>query len=102
MENADFALERTLNFRRAGMLKQGKVTIGGIKFSTDENKWACRVAIDYLWPEPVWLHAEDALEAFRECLLFASDVILGSTEDGWSVWWREEGDHGGLFYFISQ
>lgn len=99
MDDFDFKVERTLSFRHSDTVRQGKVSIGGMTFSPEQQKWACRVSVDYLWSEPVWLHGEDALDAFRLCLLFASDLILGSTEKGWTVWWREEGDHGGFFYF---
>ncbi len=99
MDNLDFQIERTLNFKHSGQIRQGKVRIGGIKFVADQQKWACGVSIDYLFPEPLWLHGDDGLDAFRLCLLFSSDSILGYAEKGWSIWWQKEGDHGGFFYY---
>jgi len=99
MADLEFQIERTLTFKHSGKRKQGKVKIGGIRFVADQQKWACRVSIDYLFPESAWLHGDDPLDAFRLCLLFSSDAILGCAEKGWSIWWHREGDHGGFFYY---
>jgi hypothetical protein len=96
MEDLDFKFERVLTFRHSEEVRQGKAAIGGMRFLVDRQKWECRVSLDYLLPEPLWPEGADQLEAFRICLFILSETILGATEQGWSVWWQREGDHGGF------
>ena len=99
MLDANFKIERVLNFRHAGEVRQGKATIGGIRLAPDRKQWLCDVSIDYLGEETVTVQGDDPLDAFNHCLFFLSEVILGGTEHGWSVWWQIEGDHGGFVVY---
>lgn len=94
METADFKIERALTFKRASEIRKGKATISNVRFSDDHMGWLCDASIDYLEANTVTFEGDDALQAINHSLFFFSEVILGATEGGWSVWWQEEGDHG--------
>lgn len=96
MQETTFSFERVLNFRHDREVRQGKATIGNLRFASDRGLWLCDVYIDYLFRETVTMEGDDALQAFTRCLDFLSDIILGATEQRWSVWWQAEGDHGGF------
>jgi hypothetical protein len=100
MKDIEFQMERVLTFKQSGKTRQGKASVGGVKFDPKEGKWTCRVSTDYLWQEPAWVQGEDPLDAFRTCLFVLSELILGNTENGWSVWWKQEGDHGDFMEYV--
>ena len=94
MSDFDFQIERTLNFRHAGVTRQGYVRIGGMKYFPDRQRWGCQVSMDFLFTEPVWIEGEDQLDALRVSLLTLKEIVLGAKKAGWSVWWIAEFDDG--------
>jgi len=95
MERFDFVFERELNFRFGDKVEKGLMTVGRVEKLNDQ-RWVCYWSIAYINPERAKIYGEDSLQAATRCLNFLSNLIKGHEEDGWKVWWRYEGDHGGL------
>jgi len=60
------------------------------------NKWACWYSIPVIHPEPGRMYGQDALEAFDNTLRFVRNLIHGSIEDGFQIWWQDKDDKGGF------
>ncbi len=92
MGNVLFDRPIHLNFRDKAI--DGKIVIKTPVFVAD-NKWRCDLEMSLLLENShVW--GLDPLYAFYCALFLLRQVVEGSCEDGWEIWWREKGDFAGL------
>jgi hypothetical protein len=98
MNTLPFKLERELHFRIGGRPSTGKLCVGGIRWLEDKQKWACDWSLAHVHPEDGRIYGADPLDALTKTLDFISSLIRGSEDDGLVIWWKVEGDHGGLTF----
>ncbi|MGZ4972389.1 MAG: hypothetical protein ACXWDN_06475 [Limisphaerales bacterium] len=98
MNTQDFKLERDLHFRIRGQPSTGKLLVGGVSWVEEKKKWACAYSLAHVVPEGGRIYGDDPLDAVSKTLDFLSSLIRGSEDDGLVVWWKVEGDHGGLSF----
>jgi hypothetical protein len=92
----DFRLERIIHVRRGERESSGPLTIGPIRWLPERQSWACFWSIHGIHPEEAKLYGEDPIQALDITLAFLSNLIHGSIEDGYQMWWLDEGDACGL------
>jgi hypothetical protein len=97
-----FWMERKLRFRMAGELVEGTMSIGDLQWKADKQKWACHWSVPFVHPETGMTYGADPLDALLRAMDFLSVLLRGSEEDGLDVFWREEGDHAGLVFPLSE
>ena len=107
MEEADltfpgFRLERKLHFRIGGEWAEGILSIGDLQWKADEQRWVCHWSVSFVHPEIGKTHGADPLDAFLKAVDFLSVLMRGSEDDGLEVSWKEEGDHAGLVFPLSE
>ena len=83
-------VRRKLHFSFRGKHRTGFVTIGSI-FQKSNGVWACRCRIAVILHRAANTYGEDPLQALTLCLKFVRDLIRGSEEDGWEIWWLGKG-----------
>ena len=97
-----FRLERELRFKITGELVKGTLSIGDLQWNDDKQKWACHWSVTFVHPETGVTYGADPLDAFLRAMDFLSILMRGSEEDGLDVYWKEEGDHSGLVFPLSE
>lgn len=89
----EFRLERTIRVRRGvGPETAGPLTVGPIRWLPERRRWACYWSIHVIHPEEARLYGDDPMQALDRTLEFIGNLIRGSIEDGFEMWWRFEGD----------
>lgn len=89
-------LTRTLHFRFGGEVVDGELAFKRLEFQREKNRWACVWSLAFVHPEEGRIYGHDALEALTKCIEFVTNLVQHSERDGLIVWWKAEGDHGGL------
>ena len=79
-----------------GETTKGVLWIGNLEPLSD-GRWRCGYSIPVINPEVFALKGDDALQAFDRTMRFVRDLIIGSVEDGFQIWWRNPGDFGGFY-----
>jgi hypothetical protein len=92
----DLGLVRVLQFRIRGEVTEGLLQISRLEFLPERRQWACYWSLAFVHPEEAKIYGSDAMEALSQGLDFISNLVRGSERDGLQVWWKTEGDHGGL------
>jgi len=98
MNTIEFRLERELHFRIDGEYSTGKLFVGDLTWQEDKRRWACHWSLAHVHPEVGRIYGADPLAALTATLDFLSGLIGGSEADGLVVWWKIDGDHGGLVF----
>ena len=98
MDPVHFCIERELNFSLRGELRTGVVRIGRIEYQADRERWVCQWFLSHLHHGTGHIYGGDPLEALCNTLDFLVSFIRESARDGYQVWWREQGDLGGLTF----
>jgi hypothetical protein len=88
----EFRLERTIHVRRAGPATSGPLTVGPIRWLSERGTWACYWSIHVIHSEEARLYGDDPIQALDRTLEFITNLIHGSIEDGFTMWWQSEGD----------
>jgi hypothetical protein len=102
MKIVELNIERELNFRIEGECLKGRVFVGNIEFQEEKKRWACEWDLSYLHHEVSKIYGKDPLDALLNTLDFLATFIRGSERDGYGIWWKEEGDHGGVGFPMTQ
>lgn len=95
-------LVRTLHFQIGGRLQEGTLTVGNPLWDAGKQKWACSWSISFVHPDKGITYGADPLDAFIRTLDFLSVLLRGSEEDGLEVYWKEQGDHAGIVFPLSE
>ena len=97
MEDIVLNFQRELTFSAGGKKSKGQLSIPRIVFLPERNQWGCHWSISFIKPEPThYTRGDDPLEALSRTLQAASALLQDSGIPGLKVWWRTEGDNGGL------
>src|SRR5438477_12973982 len=103
MSRVNITFERELNIGfRGHPTHKGRLVVGEIIFVEEKKQWGCFWFIDNIHTARSKIYGDDPFHALTVCLDFVSDFIRGSEADGWTIYWRKEGDHGGLVFPISE
>ena len=88
---------RELTYSRGGKVSKGELRIPKIVFLPESKQWGCHWCISFIKPEPSQhIRGDDPLEAFTRTLQAASALLRASGIPDLKVWWKTEGDNGGL------
>jgi hypothetical protein len=97
MEDILLNLRRELTFSAGGKISKGELTIPRIVFLADKAQWCCHWRISFIKPEPTQcIRGEDPLQALTRTLQAVSALLQNSGIPDLKVWWKTEGDNGGL------
>jgi hypothetical protein len=94
----DFRFVRTIHVRHlhTGDVSSGQLTVGPVEWLEDRKTWGCYFSIHVIHPEGHRIYGADAIEAVDRTLWFLGNLIRGSIEDGFGIWWHHEGDAAGF------
>ena len=88
---------RELSFSAGGKVSTGELSIPRIVFLPKKKEWGCHWSISFIKSKATHcIRGADPLEALTRTLQAASALLQDSGTPGLKVWWKTEGDNGGL------
>jgi len=97
MQDIMLNFRRELTYSRGGRVSKGELSIPKIVFLPESKQWGCHWSISFIKPESSQhIRGDDPLEALTRTLQVVSALLLASGIPDLKVWWKTEGDNGGL------